>query len=78
MNRHKKVRCNICGKYILSDTLNRHAQTHTDILSMSEEEAREELQTRNKVYMQREERRQKVMEIAQQENIPIADCKDVI
>ena len=61
-----------------SDKLKRHVRTHTDILTMSDKEAREELRTRNKVHMQREERRQKIMEIAQQENIPIEHCKDVI
>ena len=35
-------------------------------------------QRRNAVQMQREERRQELMEIAQQENIPISHCNDVI
>ena len=42
-----------------SDKLKHHVRTHTDILTMSDKEAREELRTRNKVHMQREERRQK-------------------
>ena len=76
-NRHKKVRCNICNRAIRSDHVNRHARTHADILAMSEDEVREELRNRHTVQIQREEKRQKVMEIAQQENIPIEHCNDV-
>ena len=45
---------------------------------MTEEEARQELRRRNAVQVQREERRQELIEIAQQENIPISHCNNVI
>ena len=61
----------VCAKYIRSDTLNRHARTHKNILNMSEDEVREELRARHTAHTQREEQRQKVLEIARQENIPI-------
>ena len=57
-----------------SDTLKRHSESHRDILATSEEEIRDELKTRNTMHIQREERRQKVMEIAEQENIPVNHC----
>ena len=75
-DRHKKVQCTICGGYMQSDKLKRHSLTHKDILSMSAEEVRAELQRRNTIHTQQEERRQKVVEIAQQEGIPIDCCDD--
>ena len=75
-NGNKKVRCTICARCIRSDNVTRHARTHTDILTMSDEEARQELRARNVIQIQREERRQELMEIAQQENIPISHCND--
>ena len=75
-DRHKTVRCNVCGRCMLSNKLKRHVRTHKDILTMSNEEARLELRNRNAVQMQREERRQNLMKIAQQENIPIHHCND--
>ena len=59
-NRHKQVRCMVCSKWIRSDNLKRHAQTHKDLLSLSEEEAREELRARHAMQLQREEMRQKI------------------
>ena len=56
---------------MLSNNLKRHAKTHKDILAMSEEEAREELKARHATQLQREEKRQKIEEIANQEGIPI-------
>ena len=70
-DRHKKVSCFVCGRSMRSDVLKRHSQTHKDLISMSEEEAREELKTRHALQLQREEKRQKVEEIAHREGIPI-------
>ena len=61
-----------------SDHLKRHARTHKDILSMDDDEAREELRARHAVQLQREERRQKLKEIAQQENISINHCNEIV
>ena len=41
-----------------SDTLKRHTNTHKDILTLSEEEARKELRSRHEVQLQHEEKRQ--------------------
>ena len=77
-DRHRKVRCSVCGKYMLSNKLKRHSRAHDDILNMSKEEAREELRNRNAVYIQREEKRQKIQEIAEEEGIPLIHCSNVV
>ena len=71
VNRNKRVRCKLCNRSIRSDNANRHARTHKDILTMSDQDVREELRSRQLVKMRREEQQQRVMEIAQQENISI-------
>ena len=57
--------------------MKRHARTHQDILSMSEDEAREELRRRNDSFLEREEKFQKLEVIAQQEEIDISNCLDI-
>ena len=73
-NRNKKVQCKVCGRCIRSDNIKRHARTHQDILTMLEDEAREELRRRNDNFLEREELFQKLEEIAQQEEIDISNC----
>ena len=68
-DRHKKVRCLVCSRSMRSDILKRHASTHKDILSMSEDEAREELKARHEVNLEREKKRQNIEEIAHKEGI---------
>ena len=75
-NRNKHIHCSVCGKSMRSDNAKRHAKTHKDILTLPEEEARKELRIRHEVQLQREEKRQKLEEIAQQEGIPITLCTD--
>ena len=75
-NRNKTVRCTICSKSIRSDTLKRHMKSHRDILTMTDDEAREELRARHATELHREERRQEVEEIAIQEGVPIILCSD--
>ena len=75
-DRHKKTRCIFCGKCIRSDHVERHARTHKDVLVMTDEEVRDELRRRNALHTQKEEQRQRVTEIAQQENIPLYHCND--
>ena len=70
-NGNKTVHCTICNKQIRSDNMKRHMRTHKDILSMTDDEVRKELRTQHAVQKQREERQQKVIEIAQEEGIPI-------
>ena len=70
-DRHKMTRCKICARSIRSDHVKRHARTHKNILTMSDQDVREELRSRQVVKIHREEQQQRVMEIAQQENISI-------
>ena len=76
-NGNKNIKCVVCSRYIRSDHMKRHTKTHKDILSLGEEEARQELRSRHEVQMQREEKRQKLEEIAQQEGIPANLCTDI-
>ena len=55
-NGNKKVQCKVCGKCIRSSNMKRHVRIHQDILSMSEDEAREELRRRNESFLEREEK----------------------
>ena len=71
LNRNKQVRCPVCARSIRSDNAKRHARTHKNILTMSDQDVREELRSRQVVKIHREEQQQRVMEIAQQENISI-------
>ena len=57
-----------------SDNLKRHELTHRDILTMTDDEVREELRARHATQVYREEKHQRIEEIAQQENIPIDLC----
>ena len=57
-----------------SDHLRRHQLTHRDILSMTDDEIREELRARHATRVYRKEKHQRIEEIAQQENIPIELC----
>ena len=76
-NGNKNIKCMVCSRFIRSDHMKRHTKTHKDILSLGEEEARQELRSRHEVQMQREEKRQKLEEIAQQEGIPANLCTDI-
>ena len=75
-DRHKKMQCKVCGRCIRSDNMKRHSRTHQDILTMAEDEAREELRRRNESFLEREEKIQKLEEIAHQEEIDISNCLD--
>ena len=60
-----------------SDNLKRHARAHKDILSMTDDGVREELRARSATEKNREQRRQEIKMIAQQEGISIDHCKDI-
>ena len=72
------VRCKICTKSMRSDTVKRHQRTHKDLLALSEEQVRDELRARQEVAVERELKRQKIEEIAQQEGIPLDLCTDAV
>ena len=61
-----------------TDILKRHIRIHKDIVDMTDEEAREELRERQKLYEQRTERVKKIIQISREENIPIERCRDLM
>ena len=63
MNRHRKVTCMVCMKTMNSDKLKRHSRTHKDLLSLPEEEVKEELRARHTIKMEREVKRKRIEEI---------------
>ena len=74
-NRNKIGRCQTCNKTMRSDTLKRHARTHQDLLTMSDEDVVNELRARKATQVLREKRKQEIEELAQRENIPLDHCK---
>ena len=56
-----------------SDHLTRHNKTHKDLLSLSDEEVKEELRRRHEIQIECEARRQKAREIALQEGFTIPE-----
>ena len=71
MDRHNKVRCLVCGRCMRSNNLKRHMKIHKELLSMPENEAREEIRVRHAAEIEREAKRQKFIELALQEGVSI-------
>ena len=61
-----------------SDHLKRHEKTHKDIDGLSDAQIKEELHIRQAAYIQREERREHVRELARAEGIPIERCSEIV
>ena len=72
-SRHRKAECNVCGKLMRSDHLKRHKQTHKDLLSLTDDEIKNELQPRQEIKEKREEKIQKIKEIARENNLSIPE-----
>ena len=62
-SRHRKAECNVCGKLMRSDHLKRHKQTHKDLLPLTDDEIKNELQARQEIKEKRDEKIQKIKEI---------------
>ena len=74
MGRNRKVTCLVCGKCMRSDTLKAHNLTHKDLLSLPEDEIKEELKARHAQQLEQESRAAKVRlikKIAVQEEVSI-------
>ena len=72
-SRHRKVECNMCSKPMRSDHLNRHKQTHRDLLSLPDDEIEEELKTRQQIKKKQAEKLQRIQEIAQENELEIPE-----
>mgnify|MGYP000940862583 CR=1 FL=1 len=71
MGRNRKVVCLVCGKSMDSDKLKRHSLIHKDLLSLPDEEVKEELRARHTTQLEREAKRQQIEEIARAEGISL-------
>ena len=65
-NRNRKVECDVCSKPMRSDNLKRHKETHKDLLSLPGNEIKDELKSRQEIKKKNEEKIQKVVEIARE------------
>ena len=72
-NRNKKAECDVCNKLMRSDHLKRHKQTHQDLLSLPDNEIKNELKARQEI-KSKEKELKKYEEIAKQKK----SKKDII
>ena len=67
-NRNRKVECDVCNKLMRSDTLKRHKKIHKDLLSHPDNGIKDELKSRQEFKKKQEEKIQKVVKIARENN----------
>ena len=72
-DRHRQVECDVCSKPMRSDNLKRHKETHKDLLSLPDNEIKDELKSRQEIKKRHEEKIQKVVEIARENDLPIPE-----
>ena len=72
VDKHKKVKCNICNKNMRNDHLKRHiTNKHKYIYSMNEDEARKEIVRRISVQQNNEMKQLNIRRIAKEEGAHI-------
>ena len=69
-NRNRKAECDVCNMLMRSDNLKRHKQTHRDLLSLPDNEFKNELETRQDIKKRQEEKNEN---IAKENNLAIPD-----
>ncbi len=72
-HQYKKLMCEVCEKWMRSDKLGRHANIHKDLQSLPEEEIKTELKRRHDEKVERKEKRQKVIGIAEKLKVSIPE-----
>ena len=72
-DRHRQVECDVYGKPMRSNNLKRHKKTHKDLLSLPDNEIKDELKSRQEIKKRHEEKIQKVVEIARENDLPIPE-----
>ena len=72
-NRNRKAECDVCNKLMRSDNLKRHKQTHKDLLSLPDNEIKNELKARQEIKKKQEEKIRKIQEIARENNLAIPE-----
>ena len=75
--KHLQVRCHVCCQEMRSNNLKRHLKRHKGLNSLDDGEVLQELQTRQELHIQREERRQEVCELVRPEGIPVERCLEM-
>ena len=73
MDRHRIVSCLVCGKSMRSDTLKRHRKIHKDLLALPDDEVQKELRARREMDVECETKRQKIVQMAQQEGFTVPE-----
>ena len=72
-DRHRQIECDVCYRPMRSNNLHRHKKIHKDLLSLPDNEIKDELQSREEFKKKREEKIQKIEEIAKENNLTIPD-----
>ena len=67
----EKLNVMCAGKLMRSDHLKRHKQTHKDLLSLTDDEIKNELQAWQEIKEKREEKIQKIKEIVRENNLKL-------
>ena len=62
-NRNKRIKCEVCEKWMRSDKLARHMKIHKDLLSLTSDEMEEELKARHARKLERKNREVKRLQI---------------
>ena len=73
-NRNKRIKCEVCEKWMRSDKLARHMKIHKDLLSLTSDEMEEELKARydRKLAMdKKEEKRLQIVATASKLNVSV-------
>ena len=74
-NRNKILKCKLCFRSMRSDTLKRHMKTHQKLHALDEEEMRNEIKRRKKLYKTKEERVKLMKKVIEEEHLPL-ECVD--
>ncbi len=72
-NQHKQSQCQVCEKWMRKDHLKSHSNVHKDLLDLPEEEIKTELKRRHDEKVERKEKRQKVIGIAEKLKVSISE-----
>ena len=72
-NQHKQIQYEVCDKWMRKDNLRSHSNIHKDLLDLPEEEIKTKLKRRHVEKVERKEKRQKVIAIAENLNLSIPE-----
>ena len=70
---HRQRQCAVCKKWMRSDNLKGHMKTHKDLLDLTDDQLEDELWARHAIQQEREAKRQRVVETAQNLGFSIPD-----